>query len=29
MRSKNLPVPEWLEHKSKIDVPFEKFELTA
>jgi len=24
MRSKNLPVPEWLEHKSKIDVPFEK-----
>jgi cysteine synthase A len=24
MRSKNLPVPEWLEHKTKIDVPFEK-----
>src|SRR5712672_2904401 len=24
MRSKNLPVPEWLEQKSKIDVPFEK-----
>ncbi len=24
MRSKNLPVPEWLEHKSKIEVPFEK-----
>jgi cysteine synthase A len=24
MRSKKLPVPEWLEHKSKIDVPFEK-----
>jgi cysteine synthase len=24
MRSKNLPVPEWLEKKSKIDVPFEK-----
>ena len=24
MRSKNLPVPEWMEHKSKIDVPFEK-----
>jgi len=24
MRSKNLPVPEWLERKSKIDVPFEK-----
>jgi cysteine synthase A len=24
MRSKNLPVPEWLEHKSQIDVPFEK-----
>jgi cysteine synthase A len=24
MRSKNLPVPEWLEHRSKIDVPFEK-----
>ena len=23
MRSKNLPVPEWLEHQSKIDVPFE------
>jgi cysteine synthase len=24
MRSKNLPVPEWLERHSKIDVPFEK-----
>jgi cysteine synthase A len=23
MRSKNLPVPEWLERRSKIDVPFE------
>jgi cysteine synthase len=24
MRSKNLPVPEWLEKRSKIDLPFEK-----
>ena len=24
MRSKNLPVPEWLEKRSNIDVPFEK-----
>jgi cysteine synthase len=24
MRSKNLPVPEWLEKRSHIDVPFEK-----
>jgi cysteine synthase A len=24
MRSKNLPVPEWLEHKSAISVPFEQ-----
>ena len=24
MRSKNLPVPAWLERHSKIDVPFEK-----
>jgi cysteine synthase A len=24
MRSKNLPVPAWLEKQSKIDVPFEK-----
>ena len=24
MRSKHLPVPEWLEKRSKIDVPFEK-----
>ncbi|WMT78889.1 cysteine synthase A [Bradyrhizobium sp. Ash2021] len=24
MRSKNLPVPEWLEKRSKIEVPFEK-----
>jgi cysteine synthase len=24
MRSKNLPVPEWLEKRSKIDVPFER-----
>jgi cysteine synthase A len=24
MRSKNLPVPEWLEKRSKIDVPFVK-----
>lgn len=24
MRSKNLPVPEWLERRSKIEVPFEK-----
>jgi cysteine synthase A len=24
MRSKNLPVPEWLEQKSKINVPYEK-----
>jgi cysteine synthase len=24
MRSKNLPVPEWLEKHSKIEVPFEK-----
>jgi len=23
MRSKNLPVPEWLERRTKIDVPFE------
>ena len=23
MRSKNLPVPEWLEQRSKIEVPFE------
>jgi hypothetical protein len=24
MRSKNFPVPQWLEERSKIDVPFEK-----
>ena len=24
MRSKNLPVPEWLERRTKIDVPFVK-----
>jgi cysteine synthase len=24
MRSKNLPVPEWLERRSNIDVPFDK-----
>ena len=24
MRSKTLPVPEWLEHRSAINVPFEK-----
>jgi cysteine synthase A len=24
MRSKNLPVPEWLEKRSKIEIPFEK-----
>jgi cysteine synthase len=24
MRSKNLPVPEWLEKRTKIDVPFER-----
>ncbi len=24
MRSKNLPVPDWLEKRSKLDVPFEK-----
>ncbi len=24
MRSKNLPVPDWMEKRSKIDVPFEK-----
>jgi cysteine synthase A len=24
MRSKNLPLPEWLEKRSKIDIPFEK-----
>src|ERR1700681_1332637 len=24
MRSKNLPVPEWLEKRSAIDLPFEK-----
>ena len=24
MRSKNLPVPAWLEKRSEIDVPFEK-----
>jgi cysteine synthase len=24
MRSKNLPVPQWLEKRSQIDVPFEK-----
>jgi cysteine synthase A len=24
MRSKKLPVPEWLEHRSAINVPFEK-----
>jgi cysteine synthase A len=24
MRSKNLPVPEWLEKRTQIDVPFEK-----
>jgi cysteine synthase A len=23
MRSKNLPVPEWLEKRSKIELPFE------
>ena len=23
MRSKNLPVPQWLEKKTEIDVPFE------
>ena len=23
MRSKNLPVPDWLEARSTIDVPFE------
>ena len=22
MRSKNLPVPEWLERRSKIELPF-------
>ncbi len=24
MRSKNLPVPQWMEKRSKIDLPFEK-----
>jgi hypothetical protein len=24
MRSKNLPVPDWLEQRSTINVPFEK-----
>jgi hypothetical protein len=24
MRSKNLPVPEWLGQRSKIEIPFEK-----
>jgi cysteine synthase A len=24
MRSKNLPVPEWLEKRTKIEIPFEK-----
>jgi cysteine synthase A len=24
MRSKNLPLPQWLERRSKIDIPFEK-----
>ena len=24
MRSKNLPVPEWLEKRTKMDLPFEK-----
>jgi cysteine synthase len=24
MRSKNLPVPEWLEKRTRIDIPFEK-----
>ena len=24
MRSKNLPVPEWLEKRSKIELPFVK-----
>ena len=24
MRSKNLPVPEWLEKRTKIDIPFAK-----
>ena len=24
MRSKNLPVPAWLEKRTQIDVPFEK-----
>ena len=24
MRSKNLPVPEWLERRSNIQIPFEK-----
>ena len=24
MRSKNLPVPQWLEKHSKIEVPFER-----
>ena len=24
MRSKNLPVPEWLERKANISVPYEK-----
>ena len=24
MRSKNLPVPTWLEKRTEIDIPFEK-----
>jgi len=24
MRSKNLPVPDWLEQRTAISVPFEK-----
>jgi hypothetical protein len=24
MRSKNLPVPQWMERHSKVDLPFEK-----
>jgi cysteine synthase A len=24
LKSKNLPVPEWIAHRPKIDVPYEK-----
>jgi len=24
LRTKNLPIPEWMEHKVEIDVPYEQ-----